>query len=68
MSFSHKVTNAFGIAENTADDCIWYVVLDAAGFAATCPLDLSQWKPDFVPVSFYKIFGYPTGLGKKNGK
>ncbi|XP_042860598.1 molybdenum cofactor sulfurase-like isoform X2 [Penaeus japonicus] len=50
-------------SENTADDCIWYVVLDAAGFTATCPLDLSQWKPDFVPVSFYKIFGYPTGLG-----
>ncbi|XP_027207990.2 molybdenum cofactor sulfurase isoform X1 [Penaeus vannamei] len=51
------------LPENTADDCIWYVVLDAAGFTATCPLDLSQWKPDFVPVSFYKIFGYPTGLG-----
>ena len=22
-----------------------------------------MWKPDFVPVSFYKMFGYPTGLG-----
>ncbi|XP_047480328.1 molybdenum cofactor sulfurase-like [Penaeus chinensis] len=51
------------LPENTADDCSWYVVLDAAGFTATCSLDLSQWKPDFVPVSFYKIFGYPTGLG-----
>ena len=20
-------------------------------------------KPDFVPLSFYKIFGYPTGVG-----
>jgi selenocysteine lyase/cysteine desulfurase len=24
---------------------------------------LSKVKPDFVPISFYKIFGYPTGLG-----
>lgn len=41
----------------------WYVVLDAASLVATCPLDLARWKPDFVPVSFYKMFGYPTGLG-----
>ncbi|KAK8384889.1 hypothetical protein O3P69_014454 [Scylla paramamosain] len=41
----------------------WYVVLDAASLVATCPLDLTRWKPDFVSVSFYKIFGYPTGLG-----
>lgn len=44
-------------------DPSWYVVLDAASLVATCPLDLTRWKPDFVPVSFYKIFGYPTGLG-----
>jgi len=41
----------------------WDVLLDAAAFAPTNPLDLSSWKPDFVPLSFYKIFGYPTGLG-----
>lgn len=41
----------------------WDVLLDAAAFAPTNPLDLSRWKPDFVPLSFYKIFGYPTGLG-----
>jgi len=29
----------------------------------TNKLDLSVVKPDFVPVSFYKMFGYPTGLG-----
>ena len=29
----------------------------------TSRLDLSVWKPDFVPISFYKMFGYPTGLG-----
>jgi molybdenum cofactor sulfurtransferase len=41
----------------------WDVLLDAAAFVPTNPLDLSRWKPDFVPVSFYKIFGYPTGVG-----
>ncbi|MEW5830936.1 MAG: aminotransferase class V-fold PLP-dependent enzyme [Chloroflexota bacterium] len=41
----------------------WDVLLDAAAFAPTSRLDLSRFKPDFVPLSFYKIFGYPTGLG-----
>ena len=22
-----------------------------------------RWHPDFVSLSFYKIFGYPTGVG-----
>jgi molybdenum cofactor sulfurtransferase len=41
----------------------WDVLLDAAAFVPTNKLDLSQVKPDFVPISFYKMFGYPTGLG-----
>jgi selenocysteine lyase/cysteine desulfurase len=41
----------------------WDVLLDAAAFAPTNRLDLSLWKPDFVPLSFYKLFGYPSGLG-----
>jgi molybdenum cofactor sulfurtransferase len=41
----------------------WEVILDAAAFAPGNQLDLSRCKPDFVPVSFYKIFGYPTGIG-----
>ncbi|HSJ86317.1 MAG TPA: aminotransferase class V-fold PLP-dependent enzyme [Anaerolineales bacterium] len=41
----------------------WDVLLDAAAFVPTSRLDLSVVKPDFVPVSFYKMFGYPTGLG-----
>jgi molybdenum cofactor sulfurtransferase len=41
----------------------WDVLLDAAAFAPTNQLDLSKVKPDFVPLSFYKIFGYPTGIG-----
>ncbi|HLO33205.1 MAG TPA: aminotransferase class V-fold PLP-dependent enzyme [Anaerolineales bacterium] len=41
----------------------WDVLLDAAAFVPTNELDLSKVKPDFVPISFYKMFGYPTGLG-----
>ncbi|MAS35768.1 MAG: hypothetical protein CL610_17295 [Anaerolineaceae bacterium] len=41
----------------------WDVLLDAAAFAPTNRLDLSRHQPDFVSLSFYKIFGYPTGIG-----
>lgn len=41
----------------------WRVLLDAAALAQTHPPNLTQQKPDFVAVSFYKIFGAPTGLG-----
>lgn len=41
----------------------WDVLLDAAAFVPTNQLDLSAVKPDFVPISFYKMFGYPTGIG-----
>lgn len=41
----------------------WDVLLDAAAFVPTNRLDLAKVKPDFVPISFYKMFGYPTGVG-----
>ena len=41
----------------------WHVLLDAAAFVPTNPLDLRELNPDFVAVSFYKMFGYPTGVG-----
>lgn len=40
-----------------------YILLDAAGFVSSSPLDLGKYKPDFVALSFYKMFGFPTGLG-----
>jgi selenocysteine lyase/cysteine desulfurase len=46
-----------------AHDRGWDVLLDAAAFAPSNRLDLSRWRPDFVDISFYKIFGYPTGTG-----
>ena len=41
----------------------WRVLLDAASYAPANPLDLSTCEADFVPISFYKMFGYPAGLG-----
>ncbi len=41
----------------------WDVLLDAAAFAPSNRLDLGRWHPDFVALSWYKLFGYPTGIG-----
>ena len=41
----------------------WQVLLDAAAFVPTNRLDLQVHRPDFVALSFYKMFGYPTGVG-----
>jgi molybdenum cofactor sulfurtransferase len=41
----------------------WDVLVDAAAFVSTNPLDVGALRPDFVCVSFYKMFGYPTGVG-----
>jgi selenocysteine lyase/cysteine desulfurase len=39
------------------------VLLDAAAYVPANVLDLTAVHPDFVPVSWYKVFGYPTGVG-----
>jgi len=41
----------------------WDVLLDAAAFVPTNRLDLRRVSPEFVCISFYKMFGYPTGVG-----
>ncbi len=41
----------------------WDVLLDAAAYLPANRLDLSRWHPDFVAMSWYKVFGYPTGIG-----
>lgn len=41
----------------------WLVLIDAAKGSATMPPDLLKYPVDFVALSFYKLFGYPTGLG-----
>jgi molybdenum cofactor sulfurtransferase len=47
----------------TAQSAGWDVLVDCAAFVPTNRLDLSEWKPDFVPISLYKLLGYPTGVG-----
>lgn len=56
----NKFQTANGIAIEHSNR---YVCLDAAAFVSTNLLDLSKCHADFVSISFYKMFGYPTGLG-----
>ncbi|HEU5107818.1 MAG TPA: aminotransferase class V-fold PLP-dependent enzyme [Micromonosporaceae bacterium] len=46
-----------------AHDGGYDVFLDAAAYLPTNPLDLGRVKPEFVAVSWYKVFGVPTGIG-----
>ncbi|KDN64308.1 putative aminotransferase class-V [Colletotrichum sublineola] len=51
-----------GVAQRQGYD----VLLDAAAYLPTAKLDLSAGggvQPEFVIVSWYKLFGYPTGVG-----
>jgi selenocysteine lyase/cysteine desulfurase len=41
----------------------YQVLLDAAAFVPSSRLDLSTVPADFVALSFYKMLGYPTGVG-----
>jgi selenocysteine lyase/cysteine desulfurase len=49
------------VGEAQADG--WDVLLDAAAFVPSSRLDLRRVQPEFVSLSFYKMFGYPTGVG-----
>ncbi len=51
-----------------AHDLGWHVLLDAAAFVPTNRLDLSLDHPDWVALSFYKMFGHPTGVGALIGR
>ncbi|KAJ7496581.1 PLP-dependent transferase [Mycena latifolia] len=41
----------------------YHTLLDAAALAATSTISLSDCRVDAMAVSFYKMFGYPTGVG-----
>ncbi|XP_072293099.1 molybdenum cofactor sulfurase [Eucyclogobius newberryi] len=41
----------------------WFVLVDPASHVSSSPLSLKRCRADFIPVSFYKMFGFPTGLG-----
>jgi selenocysteine lyase/cysteine desulfurase len=46
-----------------AHDAGWDVLVDASAFAPTNRFDVAHVRPDFAALSFYKIIGYPTGIG-----
>jgi selenocysteine lyase/cysteine desulfurase len=48
---------------NMAQEKGHMVLLDASAFVPTNMLDLSAVQPEFIILSFYKMFGYPTGVG-----
>ncbi|KAJ6593168.1 pyridoxal phosphate-dependent transferase [Mycena capillaripes] len=41
----------------------YHTLLDAAALAATSAISLSEFPVDAMAVSFYKMFGFPTGVG-----
>jgi selenocysteine lyase/cysteine desulfurase len=41
----------------------WHVLVDAAAFVPAHPFSLRACSADFVAISFYKMFGHPTGVG-----
>ncbi|KAL0936322.1 molybdenum cofactor sulfurase [Colletotrichum truncatum] len=57
ISRCHSINTAPGVAGNGQI----FTLLDAAAYVSTAPLDLSvlEFAPDFIVLSFYKIFGFP---------
>jgi molybdenum cofactor sulfurtransferase len=41
----------------------YHTLLDAAALAPTSRIDLTATPVDAMAISFYKMFGYPTGVG-----
>ena len=41
----------------------WDVLVDMAAFAPTNRVDIAAIRPDFATFSFYKVCGFPTGIG-----
>lgn len=41
----------------------YHTVVDGAALATTSIVDISDYPIDAMAVSFYKMFGYPTGVG-----
>lgn len=51
-----------GINSNLNKESL-FLCLDTASYTSTSFLNLKEYKPDFLVVSFYKMFGFPTGIG-----
>eukprot|EP00919_Chromeraceae_sp_WS-2016_P020738 GHVR01049231.1.p1 GENE.GHVR01049231.1~~GHVR01049231.1.p1 ORF type:complete len:378 (+),score=112.43 GHVR01049231.1:514-1647(+) len=61
----HKVGTFGGVLGDTKEGkCESFrVLVDAAAYVPTMPLNLTDTPIDFLAISFYKMFGYPSGLG-----
>jgi len=65
-----KFPMSWADAVHKRTDGRWLSVVDAAKAAGSGPLDIGASNADFVVISFYKMFGWPDGLGAlilKNG-
>lgn len=49
--------------ESSADQDCTISIVDAASYCITDLPDLAKWHPDFMLVSFYKMFGHPDLAG-----
>jgi molybdenum cofactor sulfurtransferase len=54
--------NSLSMAEY-ASSLGYHTVLDAAALAPTSVFSLSETPVDAMAISFYKMFGFPTGVG-----
>ena len=63
-NFDGSISSAQEIIQTSrASKSNWFSMLDIAKAAATSEINLCALDPDFACVSFYKIWGAPTGLG-----
>ena len=64
---SSNVVKCYSNETIISNDKNWLFFLDAAKLSSTSPVNFSgtpsSLLPHFIAISFYKIFGYPTGLG-----
>jgi len=62
LEFVRRIQESMHFERSSARQRL-FVLLDASKLVATSSLDLSKYPADFVVLSYYKIFGYPSGLG-----
>lgn len=66
-NFGGDKANPFSVIQTcrqvSNDSKQWYTMLDLAKAASSEPIVLTELDPDFACISFYKVFGEPTGLG-----
>lgn len=62
-NFDGERTDLSSVIQLSQKHTGWYTLLDIAKAASTSPVDLHALDPDFACLSFYKLFGTPTGLG-----